>query len=1028
MVVFVILSCSALSPLLEANSAVIRGRVIDRETAQPLVGATVLLIPRANAVAEDILYSYGRSRATLSQLTGEMEQQGERAGAIVQKDGSFVIKNVKMGDYALTVRYYGYKKFSQDLRVQASETVSVPDVRLALDPQGLEEIVVTGLASRRSKDRAEVAVSRVDAAEYMDKRGMQYSDLSQLLMGKVAGVQVAPSSGLVGSGTRFNVRSGGGLSGYGEPVVYVDGIRFSSFTLHSGFLGEKDPLLIYGPTISTLYDLAPFDVENIELLKGPTSSALYGTQGQNGVILITTKNGRNLQPGKAQVNVRVTQGWNELARPFTEDIFRSYKEINSLFRIGAIADYAVSLSGNAAGVNYYTSLTHRDETGTVANNRDQRSTARVGLELTPYENLVVKLSAAYTLRRIQTPSYLNILTPASQLGPDTNGVSRNFENAAHFPRTRESYESDYSLLNIRRLAASADLTYTPFPHVLPDLVLRGIGAIDNADRTDKLFGATGQPATQKNISSQFYETLTSEYYTTNFDLHLSYSAYLFQRLQSQSTLGAQGYIQWIKTLGSSIPDFNQRPPAILPPTSFVTTTKQSEYREAGAFFQQELSLDDTYFVSAGIRNDFSSSFTQTVAPNIWYPRASFAVRVDKLLPSSPSGISFLKVRGGYGESGILPRADEANTLVWHTRPAPSGFALNIPDVVTVGNPRLEPERVREAELGIETEIADVIGAEVTAYYQYADKSLIRMFVPPSDPFSSAIRLDFARMPSMMRNLGSLAGWGVEMLLRASPVRSDEARLDVALTWHYTDTHVLSLPGNAITGSLSFENFVVGLPRSVFYAPKVLGAEFAADGTYSGAVLDTVPSLLGRGLPVHTGSLSASLQIFRTITLSAVADWALGHSFLNPPVGKSLESLNNISMWRLATQLGLEKSANVPAMPNVARLRVGSPEYQAAANAYAIATEPNLGTLTSGSFLRLREVSLRYDATEMMRSLLGFVRSFALTLSVRNLALLTSPLVIDSELSTDGATQVLRYSNENTTPHARVFNATISFTF
>ena len=457
----------------------------------------------------------------------------------------------------------------------------------------------------------------------------------------------------------------------------------------------------------------------------------------------------------------------------------------------------------------------------------------------------------------------------------------------------------------------------------------------------------------------------------------------------------------------------------------MTTTKQTEYREAGAFFQQELSLDDTYFVSAGIRNDFSSSLTQTIAPNVWYPRASFAVRLDKLLPISDGRISFLKLRGGYGESGILPRADEANTLVWRTRTTPYGLAFNIPDVNTVGNPRLEPERVREVELGIETEIADVVGAEVTAYYQYADKSLIRVPLPPSDPLSSAIRVDLS--PNRMRNLGSLAGWGVETLLKASPLRSEEARLDLALTWHYTDTRVLSLPGNAITGFLNYEYFVVGLPRSVFYEPKVLGAQFAADGTYSGAVLDTVPSLIGRGLPVHTGSFSASLRIFRTITLSAVADWALGHSFLNLTT-PSLESLNNTTIWRLATQLGLEKSANIPAMPNVARLSVGSPEYKAAANAYAMATESIQGSLTSGNFLRFRELSLHYDATEMMRSLFGFVRFFALTLSARNLALLTSPLVMDSELSTDGATQVLRYTTENTTPHARVFNATISLTF
>lgn len=85
-----------------AETGTIHGTVTDRETKKALAGASVLLIPRDKMFAEEIMYAYGRNRATLQQLTGEMAQSEQRAGAIVQQDGSFVIKNVKVGNYTLS--------------------------------------------------------------------------------------------------------------------------------------------------------------------------------------------------------------------------------------------------------------------------------------------------------------------------------------------------------------------------------------------------------------------------------------------------------------------------------------------------------------------------------------------------------------------------------------------------------------------------------------------------------------------------------------------------------------------------------------------------------------------------------------------------------------------------------------------------------------------------------------------------------------------------------------------------------------
>ena len=168
-----------------AQTGTLSGTVTDSETGDPLPGANVFVVELGSGAATDI-------------------------------DGLYTLTDIGAGSYTIRVSFIGFKSVEQAYTISAGSNTL--DVVLAPDYAGLEEVVVTGIASATSKARAEVAVSRVDAAKLLEQNA--YQDISQLLSGKVAGVSVQPSSGNVGGGIRFVMRSSTGLNGSGQPIIY----------------------------------------------------------------------------------------------------------------------------------------------------------------------------------------------------------------------------------------------------------------------------------------------------------------------------------------------------------------------------------------------------------------------------------------------------------------------------------------------------------------------------------------------------------------------------------------------------------------------------------------------------------------------------------------------------------------------------------------------------------------------------------------------------------------------------------------
>ena len=972
--------------LVLAQTGTLSGTITDAESGDPLPGANVFIVETVSGAASDI-------------------------------DGNYTITGVPTGSYTVRVTFIGYKSSEQAYTISSGNNTL--DVALAPDYTGLEEVVVTGIASSTSKARAEVAVSRVDATKLQEQNS--YQDLSQLLSGKVAGVSVQPSSGNVAGGIRFVMRSSTGLNGNGQPVIYVDGVRIDNAEFEGNGVG--------GQGVSMLANLNPEDIASVDVLKGPAGAALYGTSGSNGVVLITTKRGKLAGGGVVpfNVNYKGTFGANQQYEEYDFETSGTPETANAFFRDGQIAEHALSVSGGSDVVRYFTSYNKRLEEGHLRNNRQDRQSFRANFEAFPVPKVTVRANAGYTLNEINRPQ-------------NDNNIYGYLGNSllAQTPfifTDSTSIEGFSDLSRVTRFLGSAEVEYQP----IENLRLRASVGFDGTDlRNDVTNPANLEYAFITNGQRNIFNR-RNEQYTYDFNARYAYS--IIPSISATTILGSQAFNRIRRTSEFTKENFS---------TELITNIGAGadfiggdegflHTREAGIYGQQEFNFDNKLFLTLGLRRDFSSTVGEQ-APSIWYPKASLAVRFDQLA-NLPNQINFLKVRAAYGETGQLPGLLDGSFLRWQAEPSGygTGAVLNF-----IGNNEIEPERIREIELGLEAELFNNVGLDVTYYRQWATNSIIDFENVPSSGLTAS---------DVPFNVGESQGWGIETSLTAAPIRTRNFGVDFGFIWNYQENEVKDLGGAQPIFS-GFDNLVVkeGLPRDAFYT-WATRATFEDDGTYAGAELTTTDedgdgepdrAFFGIPYPDHTGSFTTNIRFLKNFNVSALFDWSLGLSVYNSTAvfqrrfGSYLP--RNIALVQIGENqpcdLGFcDDNDNIkPEFQDLdlQEFAVGSAEYNAAAEVVATTEFRSGGFETDGNwteeadFIKLREVSVRYDFTDLLRKaqFTQYVRSLSLTLSARNLWFSSKYSGMDPEVNFDGARSATRSSDFLTLPQPRV----LYFTF
>ncbi|HKJ67213.1 MAG TPA: carboxypeptidase-like regulatory domain-containing protein, partial [bacterium] len=682
----------------------INGKVQDAATGEPLIGANVQI-------------------------------EGENIGAATDLEGRFTVTYQAQSAFNLIVGYVGYK--TRTIALSPNGDVTNLHIEMEQDVFQGEEVVITGIGSRREKSIAEVAVSRLGMDDLSTVNS--YQDFAQVVTGKVSGVNVESSSGNIGSGIRFNMRSGGGLNGDEQPVIYVDGIRIDN--------AEIEPFDIGGQGVAMLADLNPEDIRDIEILKGPAAAASYGTRGSNGVVFITTKRGR-YAPGTPQplsLDYKYVTGYNAPSYKYSEQDYLTYKSINNVFRNGPIQQHNLKATGGSSLIKYYVGVDWRNEFGIIPDNYMDRKNLRANFDVIPNENLVVNVSTNYTLNEIEHPHNDNdiygflgntILAPVPYFSTDSTAILA-LENTT----------------DINRFIGSVEAIYNPFAN----LELRLSAGMDDSDlRTDQVFPADFQ---YQYFPSGRRSVYTRQNTQNTYTIDGNYTYNLTHELQVNSSLGAQLFDRRTRTFFADNQDYLSELITNIGAGETLIDLDETltHVKEAGIYTEHAFSLMNRYYFSMMLRRDFASAIG-IEAPSIYYPRASLAVRLDRF-KFTPAVFSLLKLRTAYGESGVLPQLTDGIPLLWEAEPSGygAGAVLN-----AIGNSEIRPERLKEWEFGLEAEFTRRFSAEFTYYRQRSEDSIIEFRNAPSTGRTAS---------AVPFNIGVIKGWGTEILLQARPFRT-----------------------------------------------------------------------------------------------------------------------------------------------------------------------------------------------------------------------------------------------------------------
>jgi TonB-dependent SusC/RagA subfamily outer membrane receptor len=899
-------------------------------------------------------------------------------GGATDVEGKYLFevpRNLASGQtVSLTVSFVGYKSKSENV-VLTGNSIS-QDFVLDEDVFQSEAVVVTGIASKTSKAVAEVSVARVAAADLQQVNA--YGGLSQLVGGKVSGVQLSTSSGNIGSGWRFWVRGGGGLNGDGQPTIYVDGVRMDNAEIAGYAAG--------GQGTNLLTNLNANDIDKVEFLKGPAAASMYGVNGSNGVVLITTKAGKLMQ-GLAQtisIDYRFNYGYNEKVYTYSKDQFLSADDANRQFRVGPIREHFLSAAGGNPTLRYYTSFETRDETGIMPMSAQTRNSVRLNLTTFPTEGLSIKLNSNYINNKINRPSNDNII-----YGFLGNTIFR----AVSFGWVKED-----DLLTIQdgatinQFVGSVNLSYKP----IKDLeIVAGIG-LDNSEYYQQRYFPPGRnfggliQKGQKGIFDRKNKQFT-------YDINASYSYNLLDMIDIRSTVGSQIFNRTWRTTFVQGEQFNSDLITNLGAAGTIVGYGEGfqNEKQAGIYTEHSLSYLNQYFMTLGLRKDYASTIGEE-APSIIYPKASFAIRMDKY-GFLPEFVNMLKLRVAYGESGVLPGSQDAIPLLWRAETGGYGAGAVLS---AIGNAKIEPERIKEVEVGFDTELFNNVSLEFTYYRQNALNSIVGLVNAPSTGKT---------ITNQPYNVGKVENSGFETLLQYTPFNTVDYNLNLSFIWNYQQNKVtdMGIAPPQYFGFNSVQTIQNNFPKAQYYVQKVTGPRYSSNGKYdhtNGPLKTTERYDYGSPVPDHTGSFTVNFKFLKNFNLYAMAEFALNYKVYNYTQAFAARFGNVPEYNRYIWILGLPELAPNTAPTSLPQLTPGTPEYTKAAEEFAQLDWRNYaGWIEDADYLIIREVSLSYDFTDLLRQfdLTTYLKGLYAGISVRNLARITKYSGADVEFNATG---------------------------
>ena len=731
------------------------------------------------------------------------------------------------GKYSLKVGANAVLQFSFVGMTSIEEAVngrSTVDVVMASSAIGLDEVVVTALGIQRDKKTLTYASQQVDGAELMKARSTNFMDA---LSGKTSGLEIKKSASGAGGSTRVVLRGFKSLGGSSEPLYVIDGIPVMNIKRgQPGMWGGSDQ----GDGLS---QLNPDDIESINVLKGLNASILYGSQGANGVVLISTKKG---QAGKTTVTLNSTTTfesvlvWPELQFDYgavngakeswsTTKGGTKYSEdqMKDFFQTGNNLVNGVTVSGGNNVTTAYFSYSNTSAKGVIPNNKYgknnvsfKQSTKLLDDKLTLSSN--VMLASEVINNRNVAGYYLNPLTGLYNFPRERDWADYK-DNYKIFSESRNMYlqnvyvvdhhlSNPYWIVNmepeeelINRMIASAAADYSLTEHL--SLIVRGTYDYVGFEMTQK--DAAGSNAT--NVSAN------GRYVFANRNDSKAYADGLLKYDNTFGKLSVTGFLggsytknKW-KGMGADNGTNNLLYPNVFSTQNYPTNTVINEYGGEtilqSVYGSVNLGYNDMFYVDISARNDWSSTLIGTDdGPSYFYPSFG-AVAILSNIFTLPEFISFLKVRGS--------SAQAAKEVPWNAIRSDNSISGSLGGInKSTRQPwtDLKPELITSNELGGEVKFfKGRLGLDFTYYHNTSTNQFLNVDLPAEEK---------GRYQTKNINVGKIVNKGIEFTVDMIPVQTDVITWKTAFNYHKNDNEIVELdPDNP--------NRTIGMGSSEGYA-------------------------------------------------------------------------------------------------------------------------------------------------------------------------------------------------------------------
>ena len=910
-----------LSVSMFAQQHTVTGVVVDADNGEPLIGVAVMV------------------------STG--------GGTTTDANGSYA---VDAADGAtLTFNTLGYMDVNEKVNGR-----SVINVKMTVDSKMLEEVVVLGYTSQKKNELSSSVVS-ISADKLKD---VTSPDLGNMLQGKAAGVLVTNASGQPGDGAKIRIRGTGSITANSGPLYVVDGVAGGSFN--------------------------PNDVETLTVLKDASATALYGAAASGGVIVVTTKSAKT---DDATVTLKATAGIKKalsgrFAPMNSQELYDLQKQIYSktlfkiqrpetlleqdfnwmdaAFNLGVVQDYYASAAGKSGRVNYFASISHYDEEGTLINTNHKRNSARVNLSAPLSKTVNMALRVNYDRAKSQyTSSYVTLEQSYRALpwdnpyviDADGNQTSEllYIDSAARGDGRKDQtwYSHDkYNFLHNEvynyNISESED--------IMADLSL-------NWNITDWLIFSTVNRFSSSNWFNEAYiDPRTKSPSVANGQIDNSFgSGWGFgttNLLKANKDFGdhnVNGVIGWeygegfsrsSSASGTSMPNGQ---------ASLSNSIAQSVggYNYASRSWawlaQAQYSYKGRYIASASVRYDETSRFAPK-ARGGYFPGASAAWIVNK--ESWMQGVSafdLLKVRAGYGKTGN----DAIENFLWQDIYSLTSQYQNITAAILERqqNPNLGWEEAYMTSFGIDAEMFGRLNVTLDLYNIDNKNLLLAVPLAPSTGFFE-----------FMDNVGTVNNKGIELAVDADIISTRDFNWNLGFNIGINKNQVVHLPngefrqGNQIVRE-GQDIFTWNMPIWAGVDPETgspTWEKVLEDGTkettttYSEATFQNA----GTSSPKFQGGLNTMLS-WKGFTLSATGNFIYGNMIYNS-ARVSMDSdgaYTDYNMMSINNGLGWsrwQKPGDIATHP--------APKMNGNNDAHMLSTR----YLEDGSYFRLKNVTLSYD--------------------------------------------------------------------